>query len=117
MRYRPLSGSGDYTIGQPWYVDVPQAVGQAVLTRLRLWLGEWFVDITDGTAYPTGVLGERYGKNPDAVIKRRILGTFGVQSLISYSSQFDGQKRVLTVNAMVQTIFSVTPIQVSATLP
>lgn len=120
MRYRPLSPSGDMTIGQQWLVNSPQCVEQAILTRLKLWLREFFLDITDGTPYPTQVLGERYNKSPDAAIKRRILGTPGVSQLISYSSSFnaptDSQRRTLTVNAQVQTIYSVTPVSVSLPL-
>lgn len=74
------------------------------------------MDTTDGTPYLTQILGERYNRNPDAAIKARILGTPGVTQLISYSSQYDGNKRTLTVNASVQTQFSVTPISVSIPL-
>lgn len=114
MKYRPLSATGDFTIGRPFYTNTPQAVAQAVLTRLKLWLGEWFIDTTDGTPYLTQVLGTRLGKAPDAAIKSRILGTPGVTQLISYNSSFTGSTRVLTVTALVQTQFSTTPIQVSA---
>lgn len=117
MRYRPLSPTGDYTIGQQWLVNSPQTVAQAIQTRLKLWLSEWFLDTTDGTPYPTQVLGERYNKAPDAAIKKRMLGTPGVSQLISYSSTFnaptDSNKRTFTVNAQVQTIYSVTPVSVS----
>jgi hypothetical protein len=120
MRVRPLSPSGDYTIGSQWLVNSPQAVEQAIQTRLKLWLGEWFLDLSDGTPYFTQVLGERYNKNPDAAIKARILGTPGVSQLISYSSTFnsptDSNRRTLTVNATVQTIYSATPIAVSLPL-
>lgn len=116
MRYRPLSATGDFTIGQRWLINNPQAVAQAILTRLKLWLGEWFIDTTDGTPYFTQVLGERYAKNPDAAIKRRILGTPGVTSIVTYSSSFNGATRVFTVNATVQTQFSVTPVPISIPL-
>ena len=42
MRYRPLDANGDYTVGIPFLVNSPACVGQAVLTRLKLFLGEWF---------------------------------------------------------------------------
>lgn len=117
MRTRPLSPLGDFTIGQPWFVNSPQAVEQTIGTRLKLWLGEWFMDVTDGTPYLTEILGERYNKNPDAAIKRRILGTPGVTQLVSYSSSFSGSAtRILTVNATVQTLYSTTPISVSIPL-
>jgi hypothetical protein len=104
MRYRPLGPGGDYTIGKPFLVNTPATVGQAILTRLKLWKGEWFVDTTDGTDYPGKVEGKRYG-NPDAEIKQRILGTPGVTAIASYSSTYDGNKRLLTVNAVVDTIY------------
>lgn len=126
MRYRPLSPTGDYTIGQKWLVNSPQTVAQAIGTRLKLWLGEWFLDTTDGTPYLTQVLGERYGKNPDtaiknpdAAIKRRILGTPGVSQLLSYSSSFNAPAdgpRTLTINAQVQTIYSITPVSLNLPL-
>ncbi len=74
------------------------------------------MDTTDGTPYLTQILGERYNRNPDAAIKARILGTPGVTQLISYSSKYDGNSRTLTVNASVQTQFSVTPVSVSIPL-
>lgn len=117
MRVRPLSPLGDYTIGRPWYVNNPQAVEQVVGTRLKLWAAEWFLDTSDGTPWLTEVLGERYGKAPDAAIKRRILGSPGVQQILSYSSSFSGSAiRTLTVNVTVQTIYSTTPISVSIPL-
>ena len=116
MRVRPLSPTGDYQIGVPFYTNCSQAVEQAIYTRLRLWLGEWFVDVTDGTPYLTGVLGERYAKNPDAAIKARILGTPGVESLTAYSSTFDGTSRTLTVNATVQTIYQSNGLKVNFNL-
>lgn len=106
MRTRPLSPTGDFTIGLPWYVNNSTAVAQSISTRLKLWFGEWFLDVTDGTPYLTDILGERYKGDPNAAIKRRILGTPGVTGFAAYSSTFDGTRRSLTVNAVVNTQFS-----------
>lgn len=113
MRYRKLSASGDYTLGgqAAFYVNTPEAVAQAVSTRLRLWLGEWFVDTTDGMPWLTDVLGKRFqGRNPDAVIKERILGTQGVLEIASYSSDFNGETRKLSVTASINTIYGAATI-------
>ena len=113
MRYRQLSATGDYTVGLPFYTNSPNAVAQAIETRLKLWLGEWFVDQTDGTPWLTQILGPRASRNPDAAIKQRILGTPGVVSIQSYSSSYDGSTRNLTVLATVQTHYGSTTVSVT----
>lgn len=111
MRYRQLDPSGDYVIGQPFLVDSPACVRQAVLTRLKLWQGEWFVDVTDGTPYKQQILGKPNNGNPDAAIKQRILGTPGVSSIVSYSSTFDAASRSFSVQATIQTQFGTAAVQ------
>lgn len=114
MRYRKLTDDGDYTIGsgQDFHVNSPEAVGQAVLTRLRLWRGEWFVDITDGTPWNEQILGKRQrGRNYDAVIKQRILGTEGVTEITQYTSTYDGETRNVSINATINTVYGITKIQ------
>lgn len=113
MRYRKLSPDGDYTIGTgaDFYVDSPEAVAQAVLTRLRLWRGEWFVDTRDGTPWMEEILGKRVRtRSPDAAIKQRILGTEGVTEILSYSSSFDGNTRRMKVDATIATRYGQTRI-------
>lgn len=108
MRYRKLSATGDYVLGQgpqEFYVDVPNAVAQAVLTRLRLLTGEWFLDVTEGTPYATEVLGYNTQATRDAAIRDRIVQTEGVNRLISYNSTFDPATRQFTVRATVDTIY------------
>ena len=54
MKYRKLTENGDYASGaaaRTCTPTPPEAVGQAVLTRLRLFAGEWFVDLKEGTPY------------------------------------------------------------------
>lgn len=108
MRYRQLSPTGDYTIGLPYFANSAECVAQAILTRLKLWQGEWFVDITDGTPYSQDVLGSRYGKNPDAAIRQRILGTPGVTQILSYTGAYTGNKRSYAVSCEVTTQYSET---------
>ena len=107
MRYRKLDADGDYTIGtgQDFFVNSPEAVAQAVLTRLRLWRGEWFVDTKDGTPWATDILGKRLqGRNYNAAIKQRILGTEGVTEITAYDSTYDGETRRVAINATINTI-------------
>lgn len=127
MRYRKQSDTGDYTFGHSggdFWRDVPDAVGQAVKTRLWLFRGEWFADTSDGTpwgGFPLNdlvvaqgqILGEWANQMRDLEIKRRILGTEGVQSLIEYFSTFDATTRRLQVSARISTIYGATSVAVS----
>lgn len=113
MRYRKLDAAGDYQLGgaAAFLINSPDAVAQAVLTRLNLSQGEWFIDITDGTPWLQDILGKRQqGRNPDAAIKQRILGTPGVNSLTAYASTYDGSTRKLAVSATLDTIYGTATI-------
>jgi hypothetical protein len=113
MRYRGLDSAGDYALGgsRVFLADSPETVAQAVKTRLALWHGEWFLDTTDGTPWNEQILGKRLrGRNYDAAIRQRILGTQGVSEISEYSSTFDGETRTLSVQATITTIYGTTRI-------
>lgn len=113
MRYRKLDAAGDYTLGsgQDFLVDSPEAVAQAVRTRLALSLGEWFADTSDGMPWDTEVLGKYTALTRDAVIKDRILGTPGVTEITEYSSTFDGNTRRLVVAAAITTAYGASTVE------
>ena|SRR5712664_2586072 len=109
MRYRKLTSAGDYSFGQnalDFYVNSPQTVAQAVLTRLLLHQGEWFLDLTFGMPWESQVLGYNTKSLYDAAIQNEILGVQGVRSILSYSSDLNTVTRKLTVNATIDTIYS-----------
>jgi len=112
MRYRKLDSNGDYTFGSglaDFFVDTPECVAQAVLTRLLLLRGEWFVDITDGTPYATEILGKSNKITYDRAIRDRILGTPNVQEITEYfSSVVD---RALSVQATITTAFGIATVE------
>lgn len=113
MRYRQLSGTGDYTVGLPFFANSSQCVAQAISTRLKLWMGEWFLDNTVGTPWLQHILGR--SSNPDAYIRRAILGTQGVVSLLTYGSTFSN--RTLTVSGTVQSLYGLVAFSSSLTVP
>lgn len=103
-------GSADFWLNQV------EGVGQAIKTRLMLWSGEWFLDLSEGTPWggfnlaPTTqaqgqILGERTSMTRDLAIKIRVLGTPGVQGIASYFSSFNGDTRRFSVNMIVDTIY------------
>lgn len=108
MKYRKLTDSGDYTFGQgtaEFLVNTPEAVAQAVGTRLRLSQGEWFLDLTEGTPYDTQILGAGTQTLYDQALQSRILDTIGVSEITAYSSVMDVNQRRLTVTCTISTIY------------
>lgn len=113
MRYRKLDADGDYVFGggqADFLKDSPEAVAQAVQTRLRLARGEWFLDKTEGTPWDQ-ILGKYTAGTYDAAIRQRILGTQGVRELAAYSSSLNSEARELSVTATINTIYGTIPVQ------
>lgn len=117
MRYRKLTGDMDYSFGHgqnDFWKDVPEAVGQSVETRLLLWIGEWFLDLTDGTPWLQGVLGKQTLLSADNTVKQRILATTGVVDIKNYQSSIDPITRLYTASCTIDTIYGPTQIQVQS---
>lgn len=113
MRYRTLTESGDYSFGeggQNFLVNSPAAVGQAVLTRLGLIAGEWFLDQTAGTPYDTDILGAGTENTRDLAYQTVILDTQGVNAIVEYASYLNPTTRAFIVAATIDTIYGITTI-------
>jgi hypothetical protein len=109
MRYRREDANEDYIFGpgSSFMVDTPEAVAQAVKTRLRLYVGEWFLDTREGLNLDL-VLGYGTQMTRDREVQRVITGTTGVRRILSYSS--DATNRAFKVTATVETIYGITTI-------
>lgn len=106
MKIRKLDTNGDIHFGYgdaDFISDSAQTVAQKVVQRLRLWEGEWFLDVTAGTPWKARVLGRKYSKNIVQIIKQRIEETEGVQSVSSLDVSFDGNSRNLKITAHIMT--------------
>ncbi|MBO0738083.1 MAG: hypothetical protein J2P48_16155 [Alphaproteobacteria bacterium] len=105
----PARVGGDMTAGRgtrDYLVDSPTAVAQAVLTRLLLWQGEWWLNLEAGTPWLQQVLGQTPARAvPQAVIRDRILQTPYVTRIDDFTTSFDRTTRALTVSAKVETAF------------
>lgn len=115
MRYRILTADDDYTFGGSqldFYRDVPAAVGQAAKTRLLLWLGEWFLNISEGTPYLTGILGKHSKATADGTIRNRVINTQGMVGIDNYASEVDPNTRMLSVTMDINTIYGPTKAQI-----
>jgi hypothetical protein len=119
MKYRKLTSragdvGGDMVFGRgnrTHWKDVPDAVGQAVLTRLKLERGEWFLDVNSGMPWRTEVLGKYTGSTRDPVIRHRILDTQGVLGIASYSSNLNRETRGFAVDVLIDTVYGTIPVE------
>lgn len=114
MRYRRLDEDGDMTFGSQqadFLRNTPETVAQAVLTRLRLWLGEWFIDQSEGTPYQQAVLGKNTRDSVAPAMRARIIETQGVKSLDAFEFLFDAEERKATINATITTVYGQVVVQ------
>jgi hypothetical protein len=108
MRYRKLDENGDMLFGNQqgdFHIDNPEAVGQSVLTRLKLWQGEWFLNTDEGTPFEQSALGTNKMKTIDPAIRKRILESEGVESLDSFELLWDSDSRHVNINATITTVY------------
>lgn len=116
MRYRKLSTTGDYQFGasqKDFYRDEPSAVGQAAKTRLLLWLGEWFLNIEEGTAFMQGILGKHSQTTADITIQDRVLDTQGATNIQNYESEVNPDTRDMSVSMTLNTIYGPTDVAIA----
>ena len=88
-----VSDTGDLGV-----VDGGQEIGQLILMRLRWFLGEWFLDTTQGVPWRQQVLGQT-SLTPEAEqrLQNTILSTPGVQQIAQWQASVDARQRVLRV--------------------
>ena len=118
MTVRALTPDGDIVTSGQHFVTEQQEIGQTIQTRLQLFLGEYFRDITEGTDW----FGKVFTKQgtieiTNATIKQRIRLTDGVQRVLSFDTDFDVTTRGYTVNSQVLTIFGEIPIYLEQISP
>lgn len=117
MIYRRLDSNGDYVFGQgrSQFISGSEAVAQAIVTNLKLLLGEWWEDVNNGLPLWQSILGipgsEANQLSIDNIIKDRILktnlnGEVLVSSIDDYTRTYDVTTRVYTFEAVVTTIYS-----------
>lgn len=118
MRVRRLVNN-DMTFGQGIgniAIDV-EAVRQRVATRLRLLLGEWFLDTDAGIPYIQRIVEKPTDLGfAEAVLKRKVLETEGIFSIDSWGMVYDSRTRELTVTCSVSTTYGVAIENIEVTL-
>lgn len=107
MIYRKLDETGDYVFGrnQNNYISDAAAVNQAVVTRLRQLIYEWWEDLEDGIPVWQKILASRDKQAAEQIIRERIQKTKYVKSILSFEPTWDNEKRALTIQASIDTEF------------
>jgi hypothetical protein len=118
MTVRKLDENGDITTSGVQFFTGKEEIAQTISTRLKLFMGEYFRDIKDGTPWFQSILGK--GQNglgsKDAIIRRRIVQTEGVLQLTKYETDFDIVTREYKVEAAVLTELGEVPVSVSGVI-
>lgn len=106
MTTRRLDEYGDIVTSGEIFISEYEAIAQTCVTRLRLYLGEYFRDITDGTPWFQSILGKFESLSAvEAILRNRIARTEGVTRILSFSLDFDLASRTITVSSFVLTEF------------
>ena len=113
MTVRRLQDDGDIsTSGRQFLFDLDDCM-QTLQTRMRLFYGEYFRDINEGTNWFGTVLLKGVPDSvKDAEIRRRIQDYDKIKGINSYSSTFDINTRSVTVNVSVLTDFGTADLTV-----
>ncbi|WP_316426149.1 hypothetical protein [Klebsiella oxytoca] len=95
---------GDIVTSGDHFVTGKEETRLACFCRLRLFLGEYFLDATDGTPWFQSILGKSSRDIAEANIKQRILSTKGVLAINTFDMDSDTRKRTFTIRATLTDI-------------
>jgi len=114
VRYRRLGTNNEPAMGrsnQDFLTDA-DAVGQAVITRLKLFRGEWWENIYEGLPMWQSLLGVVGVRKDviDRIIQESIRQTPGVFSIENMSSVFNSQERTYQFFCSINTVYGQTTI-------
>lgn len=94
-----------------------EEIAQNIRTRLRLFYGEYFRNIKDGTPWFQIILDKNATfAQRDSAIKRRIIQTDGVLQLVKFTTDYDLNSRGFTVSAEILTALGVLSLQLNESI-
>lgn len=116
MKYRKLTSSGDYTFGQQnEFYEGTDAVSQAIDTSMKLLLGEWWEDTSQGLPLFEQILGNSGSPDNihavDLIVQDRINQVLGVISISNYTSSYNNRKYSATCSVQTQYGDATVPIE------
>lgn len=111
MKYRKLDENDDYVLGSrgDMFHTGTAAVAQAIKTRLKLLVDEWWENTEDGLPLFEQILGAFGGDDNlngvDLIVQERILSTPNVLELKDFQRDFNIKTRKYTFTAKVNSIY------------
>lgn len=110
MKVRKLDKDGDIvTSGVTWATEA-EAVAQTVKTRLRLFLGEYFRDVTVGVPWLSqgngepGILAKGFSQDQvESLLRLTISQTDEVLQILSFESTYDINTRKISIQTTILT--------------
>ena len=114
MTVRLLDENGDIVTRGEQFTTGQIEIAQTIKTRLALFLGEYFRDITDGTPWFEQILGKGVSNDTrEAALRNRIARSPGVIRLTYFSADFDINSRKYSVTAGVLTEYGTDMVTVN----
>lgn len=108
MKYRKLDENGDYVFGNNSYdyIEKDEAIAQAIKTKLYLFYGEWWEDISLGLPMFQSILGQVSNNNLRQTVillcAEQISLVEGVISVDSISVDISARKLGLTIDVTTE---------------
>lgn len=111
MTVRMLDENGDIVTSGVQFIDGKSEISQTISTRIKLFLGENFRDIQDGTPWFQQILNKETSEQTrESILRKRIATTKGVVKLISFDTEFNLDTRTWSVNVGVLTEYGIESI-------
>ena len=105
--------TGDIVTSGDQFLYEKEDVAQTIVTRLKLFYGEYFRNIQEGTPWTQVILAKGSSlQAKNTYIRQRIRETEEVEDILRYESDYDIDKREYTItNLQVLTSFGLTDIE------
>jgi hypothetical protein len=102
----PVTWEPQFGNGQENFISDLEAVTQIIATRLKLFQGEWFLNLEDGLPLFQSILGSSGSQRNITVITNliaaRILGTPYVTAIVSITATYQNRKFVFSATVATQ---------------
>lgn len=89
------------TGGQSMFLYGRESTSSGIYHRLRMFFGEWYIDITDGVPWFQSVLGKKPQGVAEQAIKQAIITAPDVVAITSFSFDSDRLTRTITIDVSV----------------